>query len=76
MQYVRPPMWNASASYAPGRALNPSEPIAGGAGSGRAGSVTSIICTPSSRAATMPYMRPSMWNAPASVADPRESNPP
>ena len=78
MPYVRLSVWNTSASTAPARVLKPPEPSnAADAGAGRSGSVTSMICTPSSyQEAAAAYARPPAPYTATSRAPSRAPNPP
>ena len=75
---MRPSMRNASTSVAPFSAPKPpASSNAADAGTGRSGSVTSMICNPSSPgAAVMAYVRPPAWNTSTSRASARAPNPP
>ena len=78
MPYVLPFMLNTSTSSGPARAVNPpASSNTTDTGTGFVGSVTSMICTPSSYpAATAAYVLSSMLNTSASSGLARAVNPP
>ena len=78
MAYVRFPLSKAATFVAPLRAPNSFKPSwAAETGAGRAGSVTSMICTPSSLSpVTMAYVRSPLPKTATSCAPPKVVNPP